>query len=87
MSMRNVDVIRIHRATKKMIEKLRKGSSADKADADTLEHSFLPALSSFNATRIAKAMNGGETETRETMFKLVADVVGKPAAEQLTKSR
>jgi hypothetical protein len=82
----NGDVVKMMRKTKKEIEKLRRSNmKASEYDADHLEYSFMPALNAFNAKQIARSMNGGETETREIMFKIVSDVIGRDMAQDLSR--
>lgn len=82
----NGEIIKIMRATKAEIAKLRKSKmKADQYDADHLEYSFMPALNTYNPSRIASSMSGGETETRETMFRIVSKVVGRDKASALSR--
>ena len=88
VSITNGDVNKILRKTVQMIKKLRKSSlKADQQDADYLEYSFKPALNARKLKDIASAMSGGETETRDEMFKIVSSVVGKDQAQALANMR
>jgi hypothetical protein len=78
------EVNRIVRATKKEIAKLRKSDlPIDQEDADRLEYSFMYALNTRNLSRITDEMTRGDTEYRETVFRLVSGVIGKEATRKL----
>ena len=82
--MTNGDVNKIMRATKNEIAKLRKSDlPIDQEDADRLEYSFMPALNARNLSQIMDAMTRGDTEYRETVFRLVSGVIGKEATWKL----
>lgn len=84
LNVTNGDITKIQKATKKKIAELRSSKTkADIDDADYLQYSFMDALNKRNLANISRTMKGGETETREIMFKLVSDVIGKQQAQKL----
>lgn len=81
----NGEANKIGKAAEKEAAKVRKagGPLADN-DATYLEN-FAKDAFSRSVKRISRTMNGGETDNREEVFKVVSSVIGKERAADLAK--
>jgi hypothetical protein len=83
----NDEALKIGKVAQKKAEQIRKkgGSLADN-DASYLDW-FADSSFSRNLKKMTRVMNGGETDNREQIFKIVSDVIGKERAQLIARGK